>query len=358
MATVTFIRVDPGDGSTALHHVINGYLNDQSLIRARFVVAYARWSGLTLIAKPLERFLERDGKLDLLFGYDNGVTTPDALHYAYSLRQRFGSAVFAGAIRWDYSNSLFHPKCFVFETAKQSNILVGSANLTKGGFHANHELCVQFSAPTTSPDISAYQAAWKHYRKLAVSVEPELIRELERSAQLSSESKRENDTKALPPFDLPRMVGAGPLYKHLQGSAKPVLRRKLLEEADTLSQKPRRLYQEVLVETGPDGTQLQFPRAAAGAFFGLAPDEARDATFLFASGEVNVRIAHYPNKTNRIPLRTLAGVPRPAIIVFARVGKDRYRCRIIRNTEPAYRSIRRDKCTEQTSRRSRRWGLG
>src|SRR5665213_2417181 len=98
----------------------------------------------------------------------------------------------------------------------------------------------------------------------------------------------------------------GAIVQALQRSARPAKRRKVLEEADTLSEKPRRLYQQVLRETGPGGTQMQFPAAAAGAFFGLAPAEARQATFIFPTEVVNVRIAHYPNITNRIPLRTLA----------------------------------------------------
>jgi len=337
--------------------LLKRYLDDPSLVHARFVVAYAKWSGLTLIAKALERFLKRDGKVDLLFGFDNGVTTPDALHYAYSLREQFGTAVFAGAIRWNYNNSLFHPKSLDFETKTQRCVIVGSANLTKGGFLANHELCVQVSMSASSPEIAAFEATWSHYCGLAEPITPTLIRELESAAKLSSEKKSENSSEARPSLALPISLGAGPLYKHLQRSARPAKRRKVLEEADTLSEKPRRLYQQVLRETGPGGTQMQFPAAAAGAFFGLAPAEARQATFIFPTEVVNVRIAHYPNITNRIPLRTLARVARPAIIVFTRIGEDRYRCRIIRKSDSAYASTLRDKCTEQTNSRSRRWGL-
>jgi HKD family nuclease len=357
MATVSFRREDPRDGTTALYHALNRYLRDPGLIKVRVAVGYARWSGFTLIARALEGFLDREGKLEALFGYDNGVTTADALHYAYSLRRRYGAAVFAGVIQWDYSNSIFHPKCFDFTSATQRRILVGSANLTRGGLMANHELSIEVLAAASSPEIIAFDPDWKNYRKLATSIEPNLIRKLERSQKLSSERKLENSGKAKPYYPLGRAYGAGPLIKHLQKTTKPRVRRALLEQADTISEKPTRLYQQVLGETGPGGTQMQFPAAAAGAFFGVAPEEQRRGTFLFPGDEVPATIAHYPNKTNRIALRTLAGVPRPAIIVFQRVGPDRYRCRIIRRTDADYASTLRDKCTEQTRNGSRRWGL-
>lgn len=62
-------------------------------------------------------------------------------------------------------NGVFHPKCYIFWTKKLNNnidfdIIIGSANLTRGAFLYNQEACIHFSKHDTSRTLFNQIKSW------------------------------------------------------------------------------------------------------------------------------------------------------------------------------------------------------
>jgi hypothetical protein len=323
------------------------------------MVAYVRWEGLSILADAIESFLANGGRVDTIFGVDNGVTTPDALLYAHYLQRRFTRYRLAGVFEWPYSNSIFHPKLFQFDFRDRCIAIVGSANLTGGGILRNHELCAEFTTQPGQPLGRDLRHLWRVYAKEVAPITPSLIRRLTKNARLSSEripveqaERGVTSWKRLKVRTPPKRKK--PLFAKILATSDVLTRHEVLAEADSLSEKPRRLYLQILQETG-GGHQVQLPVATLGAFFGVGKGQSKPVSFQFGEAVTKVHLTHFGNNTHRVRLRPLQAVPRPAIVVFSRSTADHYRCTAVpRNS---YRKVLSAKCREQTRRGSRKWGL-
>ena len=78
-------------------------------------------------------------------------------------------------------------------------------------------------------------------------------------------------------------------------------------------------------------------------------------TFRFVDENLSVHLTHFENNTHRVRLRPLRDIQRPAIVVFRRVGTDDYECSIVPGKD--YKKVLATKCTEQTRKGARRWGM-
>ena len=68
-----------------------------------------------------------------------------------------------------------------------------------------------------------------------------------------------------------------------------------------------------------------------------------------------VHLTHFGNNTHRVRLRPLRDIKRPAIVVFRRSGANRYDCSVVPAKD--YAKILAAKCTEQTRKGARLWGM-
>jgi hypothetical protein len=320
-------------------------------------VAYATWGGLSLIAKDLEKFLARGRLLETIYGTENGVTTADALLYSIHLQRQFPGYSTALSCKWKFVDSEFHPKYWEFEYQTHTVCIVGSPNCTRGGLAGNHELSVFIDAATNTGFLRDVRSLWSGYSRRAEPITPSLMRNSR--AMLGSETRPFGSKGVYQALRISLPAAPKPLFSYLidqKGSAER--RHRTLADADRLSQKPGRLYLQILRRETGGGHQIQLPVATLAAFFGVGPGEVRPARFEFReTGEIaEVDLTHFPNHTHRIRLRPLKEVKRPAVIIIRRLPEpDRFDVQVVSRAE--YGLVLKTKCTEQTRNGSRFWGL-
>lgn len=111
----------------------------QSASYCRGVFAFASLAGAkTLITDPVvEAFLDAGGVIELLVGIDAVTNRPTLEYLAEVERNRPNVAV---RVFWNETPGLFHPKFIHFRYRNGREVLiVGSGNLTPGGFRGNFE---------------------------------------------------------------------------------------------------------------------------------------------------------------------------------------------------------------------------
>jgi HKD family nuclease len=350
---------NPTGHATHLYKQLNKHLSSPDIVECRVASAYVTWGGLSLVSDALEAFLKRGKKLRTVFGTGNALTTPDALLYAHYLRKRYPTNQRARTFEWEYGNSEFHPKYYEFRYTDRVVVMVGSSNLTGGGMAYNHELSFAITAAHSDSVERSCGLWWKWLWKRSDEVTPQLIRALRKKSALGDELKRPKQPGHVEFVRLKLPRAKKPLFQHLlDDEPAKNIRHEMLADADTLTDKPRRLFLEILEHETGGGHQIQLPVATLGAFFGVGTGETKQALFRFpqAGENVQVDLTHFPNNTHRIRLRPLKNVPRPAVVVFERLAKPAtFECRIVPPSQ--YQNVLRRKCPEQTRGDSRHWGL-
>ena len=364
LASAALIHQTTG-GSAHVCDYINTLLKTAELKRLRAAVAYARWDGLGLISDSLEAFLAGGGEFQCIYGVDNGVTTPDSFLYSLYLRQLYKGHSYAGLVEDKYSNATYHPKFFEFAFADRIVAIVGSANLTGGGFSRNFEAAASIEVDRSDDFATELDEAWRQLRLVSEAVTLERVRKLAANKSLGSErdnEKRGGGKSDKPPIATTAKVATKPLFAKVLDLSVPAKKKKeLLSGLDTQTNLPKRLYLQVLAyETGGQGAnkgyQVQLPSATLSAYFGVGPHQSQLATFKFSGKPlIKTHFTHFENNTHRVRLRPILSVARPAIVVFSRSGKNAYNCTIVAPGD--YKSILATKCTEQTRAGARRWGL-
>lgn len=366
-STITSVSpiVQTTGGKVQLSDRLNSLLGAADLKRLRVAVPYVRWSGLGLLSSQLEGFLLKGGELQTIYGIANGITSPDSLLYSLYLQKIYQKHTYAGMIEDTYQNATFHPKFFEFQFKNTTIAIIGSSNLTAGGLVNNTELAFQVEFQNADKDIqSGLDVAWKAFSSLAQLVTFEKIREFNEKKTLGSEL----DPESGPPNDKPfvkhtKTTAKKPLYLKVLDVKKPTIRHSLLANLDALTQKPKNLFLQILkYETGGQksggnaGYQVQLPVATLAAFFGVAPNQTQKASFHFGSDVIEVSLTHFGNNTHRVRLKPIQNIPRPAIVIFQRVAKHSYQCTIVPPRK--YNAVLAAKCTEQTRKGARKWGIG
>ena len=343
---------------------VNALLGTKGLLRFRAAVAYARWDGIGLIADRLESFLDSGGEFQSIYGVANGITTPDSLLYSLYLKELFLSHTYAGAVADKYVNATFHPKFFEFRFEDRVVVIVGSANLTGAGMSRNTEIGVEIECGVESRLARRGEAAWKGMQKASQRITLPLIRNSVDSGGLGTEqdkSETKSNKAGKEKLRTRAKTRPKPLFSKVLNLDKPANKSKILAKFDSLSDRPKTLYLQVLeYETGAQATggvgyQIQLPVATLGSFFGVAVNQEREVKFQFPRETIEVRLTHFTNNTHRVRLRPLRDVVRPAIVKFRRIGEDEYRCSIV--GKKRYEEILAKKCVEQTRRGARKWGL-
>jgi hypothetical protein len=339
-------------------------LQKPGLTRVRLAVAYARWEGIGLLSGAIDTFLKRGGLLETIFGAGNGVTTPDALYYGLLIDRQYPGQTWSGFIEDQFSNATFHSKYMEFTFAAETTLIIGSANLSGGGLSRNIETGTLISLPAGDAVEGSLQRYWDDMVALAAATTPEAIANL--AARPGSGKERHDEVGGAksekPRTNAKSRAASKPLFKKILGLADlaPEVKYALLGDMTELTERPENLYvqlwqRETGGTNGNSGAAVQFPVATLGAFFGVGKQEKRQVRVDFPGETVRPTFIHIRNNTHRLRLTPIMNVPRPAILHLKRIGPDHYKGRFVPSSR--YATTLASKCTRQSTKNSRRWGL-
>jgi HKD family nuclease len=187
MAQLASLRTLTGEG----HAVVISLPNDFSLLEAlrsavqiRLATAFAHMSGWAYIK---EGMVQSSAKTFLLTGFEFNRTEPALLKAWLQLKLSRSDRV---SVSISSDASFFHPKVLIVDSPQGAFAIVGSGNLSKGGFESNCECAVyvkdnlyliglrqwfddQFAAgtPLTDKMIKSYEPDYVKAKKKQVALE-------------------------------------------------------------------------------------------------------------------------------------------------------------------------------------------
>jgi HKD family nuclease len=339
----------------------------------RVLVAFAKGTGVGLLAVALGDFIQAGGAAEIIVGLDMDGTSPDALESLVGL----GAEVFVFGVKGDRT---FHPKVMIFDTepADEFVVIVGSNNWTPGGLDSNFEVALEIAArrseSTAARELATeVEKLWRTYRRPYSPLEADKHLKKVTTQRLSAWAK-----------DMPKgIVNTSPdrrtssLAERLFGGVKQVLPRKPLrrpprEKRATrpLGARPSRsvgrsapvlpdtLY---LVVTGGEtsrGGEIQVPTDALKEYFGVDPNDTLWVTFHHADGltETNRKVGLYTtNKTYRLSSAKFSATKRPFILELERVGPDEFDVTFHKKGTSGYAVA--DRLATRGGGSSKRWGI-
>lgn len=127
-------------GEFLLAHLVDPQWNE-----FRAAVAFVKRSGTQYIRQPLRDFSAR-AQVRISVGVDLNGTSTEGL--AQLLEATPPGSIFVYRNNGPYT---FHPKVYVFKSAQQAEVLVGSGNLTGGGLFTNYEASLAVSLDRNDP---------------------------------------------------------------------------------------------------------------------------------------------------------------------------------------------------------------
>lgn len=164
----------------------------------RAAVAFVKKSGTQYIHEALTTFAATRST-NISIGLDHGGSSVEGFN-------QLMNAVNPNGQIWVYKNSAntFHPKVYLFKNATSAELVVGSANLTKGGLYENAELSVKLQLDLTTPadlkflqELEATLDIWSTAQpKRCLAVDAPLILELHASGDLPTEAEAASAIKA------------------------------------------------------------------------------------------------------------------------------------------------------------------
>jgi HKD family nuclease len=101
------------------------------------VVAFAKWSGFKPIKKVLVGRLKDGMTARFMIGLSFCQSDPQVLKELLALKAKHSIDVLVST---GQDACTFHPKVYRFDHGRQISVLIGSANLTSGGFSDNYEI--------------------------------------------------------------------------------------------------------------------------------------------------------------------------------------------------------------------------
>jgi HKD family nuclease len=126
------IFLHPFADDLSLYETLEQALANQKLSEFTTVVAWAKLSGLTRLRFLLQPFRASGGTSRIVLGIDEGGASIEGLRAAIT---DFDEAL----VLHDRAAGTFHPKLYMVSGEETSVIVIGSSNLTRGGFVANYE---------------------------------------------------------------------------------------------------------------------------------------------------------------------------------------------------------------------------
>jgi hypothetical protein len=153
----------PYEDESNLCQFIEGACEDSDCAGLIFVVAWAKRSGLGVVAEDLRAFRGRGGTSTLLVGISQGGASRQGLEMAADLFDRVFIVHDEGVT--------FHPKVYLAEGSTRARLLVGSANLTAGGLQANYEASLHVELDLAEPaDVALRDEIRAYVQRLVADV--------------------------------------------------------------------------------------------------------------------------------------------------------------------------------------------
>jgi len=107
----------------------------------KFGVAFAKYSGFSLIEENLKGCLKNGGKVDFLLGLDFRITEPKVLRILCNLKNKgLNVRFFCFSDPSTHDMPVYHPKIYLVRGVENVLISIGSSNLTAGGLKDNVEI--------------------------------------------------------------------------------------------------------------------------------------------------------------------------------------------------------------------------
>lgn len=186
---------------TGINNCLVDHLN-ASLKKAksiRFIVSFLMESGAKLLSKELEEAVLRGVPIRILTGRYMGITEPSALYY---LMSRLGEGLEMRFV----SDSLhsFHPKAYLFDHEDDSEIYVGSSNISAAALTRGVEWNYRLKRSQASDDYDRFSETFDLlFHEHAEPVTENVLRQYALNWRKSSFATAEN----LSTTDMPEPVG-------------------------------------------------------------------------------------------------------------------------------------------------------
>lgn len=103
------------------------------------MVAFAKYSAKETLLKPLEGAVARGMTARIAIGLSMYVTEPAMLYEFLKLEKDYGARL---KLYLSATDVTFHPKIYAVREPKGHKVIIGSANLTAGGFADNYEASI------------------------------------------------------------------------------------------------------------------------------------------------------------------------------------------------------------------------
>ncbi len=107
----------------------------------RIATAFAKKSGVARLLDSMERMLAAGGRLSVIYGLDFYITDAGAIAAFNQLADEYSTVTHFAYSEWALALSeTFHPKVYICaDELGNTQVIVGSSNLTKGGLWENIE---------------------------------------------------------------------------------------------------------------------------------------------------------------------------------------------------------------------------
>jgi HKD family nuclease len=154
------IVLQPFEDDLSLLEILEQALADKRLSEFTAVVAWAKQSGLLRIRPLLSAFRDRGGFARIVLGVDEGGASIEGLRAAIA---DFDEAL----VLHDPKAGTFHPKLYMISGEKASIVVIGSSNLTHGGFIANYEagVCLELDLAQDT-DLQVHETVTRYAQRL------------------------------------------------------------------------------------------------------------------------------------------------------------------------------------------------
>lgn len=113
-------------------------------------VAWVRASGVVYLSERFAGFLRHGGKLSIIVGIDLENTTREGLQALLDLEQYGTCETF---VYHNESDSIFHPKLYLWRNEEEARLIVGSNNITQSGLYINVEAGLQVDVTVDDPVV-------------------------------------------------------------------------------------------------------------------------------------------------------------------------------------------------------------
>lgn len=135
------------------------------------IVSFLMTSGVKLIIDDLKSAVDRGASIRILSGNYLNITQPEAL---YMLRGEFGNKI--NLRFYNNKNRSFHPKSYIFHYKNDSEIFIGSSNISRGALTSSIEWNYRFNKNSNKEDFNFFMDEFNNlYNNHSIEVTNEVL---------------------------------------------------------------------------------------------------------------------------------------------------------------------------------------